>query len=117
LTSNNIAKKHRIANQIKYEVIKTYTNISIFVMWWPSLNILGILIKLLMTTNRIFLCSFRIFGYIKIWAVTEYVKDSEQKKFPLSPLDTRRDIKDAVFVRFLYIGTIVLIVHVVVISW
>jgi len=66
LTSNNIAKKHRIANQIKYEVIKTYTNISIFVMWWPSLNILGILIKLLMTTNKIFLCSFRIFGDIKI---------------------------------------------------
>ena len=46
----------------------------------------------------------------------EYVKDSEQKKFPLSPLDTRRDTKDAVFVRFLYNRTIVRIVHVVVIS-
>ncbi|ALI37828.1 hypothetical protein NMY3_03646 [Candidatus Nitrosocosmicus oleophilus] len=46
----------------------------------------------------------------------EYVKDLEQKKFPLFPLDTHRDTKDAAFARFLYYGTVVHIAPAAVIS-
>ena len=70
-----------------------------------------------MTTNKMFSCSVGIFGEIKIWAVMEYVKDLEQKKFPLFPLDTHRDTKDAAFARFLYYGTVVHIAPAAVISW
>ena len=46
----------------------------------------------------------------------EYAKDTEPKEIPKSLPDTKMDRKDVVFVRFLYNGTIVRIVHVVVIS-
>ncbi len=47
----------------------------------------------------------------------EYVKDTELKGIPISHLDTGKDRKDAVYVRYSYNGMEIHIVLVVTISW